>query len=138
MIKYLFYVVMSIRPKMFCMLINQMDFLAEYDEMHTILPKVAVSYKFLNLFRVVIKDGSEKRGLYWTTDIIDSKLSDEALIAIKTFLKAKKAALIKGVEKDHAKILWFFYQKLLELGAFDITIRGEIRAYLDLCQYILL
>jgi hypothetical protein len=115
-----------------------MDFLAEYDEMHTIPPKIAVSYKFLNLFHVVIKDGSEKRGLYWTTDIVDSKLSDDALLAIKVFLKTKKASLLKGVDKEHSKILWFFYQKLLELGAFDITIRSEIRAYLDLCQYILL
>ena len=115
-----------------------MDFLAEYDEMLTFQPKIAVSYKFLNLFRVVLKDGEEKRGLYWSTDAVDSKLSDEALIAVRAFLKAKKAELLKGVDKDYARILWFLYQKLMELGAFDITVRTEIRAYLDLCQYILL
>ena len=113
-----------------------MDFLVEYDEMSTISPKSAVSYKFLSLFKVVMKDG--EKGLYWSTDQVDTKLSDEALVAIKDYLKAKKADLRKGLEKDYAKVLWFFYQKLLELGAFDITIRAEIRSYLDLCQYILL
>jgi hypothetical protein len=113
-----------------------MDFLAEYDEMATIPPKSAVSYKFLSLFRVVTT-GDEK-GLYWSTDAHDTKLSDEALNAAKAYLKAKKAELRKGVVKDYAKVLWFFYQKLLEIGAFDRTIRAEIRSYLDLCQYILL
>jgi hypothetical protein len=113
-----------------------MDFLAEYDEMTIIPPKSAVSYKFLSLFKVVLNDG--EKGLYWSRDIVDKTLSDEALVAIKNYLKAKKADLRKGLEKDYAKVLWFFYQKLLELGAFDITIRAEIRSYLDLCQYILL
>ena len=115
-----------------------MDFLAEYDEMTTIPPKSAVSYKFLSLFRVVLKDGEEPKGLYWSTDAHDTKLSDDALNAIRAYLKTKKADLRKGAEKEYARILWFFYQKLLEIGAFDRTIRAEIRSYLDLCQYILL
>jgi hypothetical protein len=114
----------------------QMDFLAEYDEMTTLPPKSAVSYKFLSLFRVVM--AGDEKGLYWSTDAHDAKLSDEALNSIKAYLKAKKADLRKGIDKDYARILWFFYQKLLEIGAFDRTIRAEIRSYLDLCQYILL
>jgi hypothetical protein len=68
-----------------------MDFLAEYDEMSTISPKSAVSYKFLSLFKVAMKDG--ERGLYWSTDQVDKKMSDEALVAIKEYLKAKKQIL---------------------------------------------
>lgn len=113
-----------------------MDFLAEYDEMVTIPPKSAVSYKFLSLFRVVT--AGDEKGLYWSTDAHDAKLSDEALAAIRAYLKTKKADLRKGADKDYARILWFFYQKLLEIGAFDRTIRAEIRSYLDLCQYILI
>jgi len=113
-----------------------MDFLAEYDEMAMIPPKSAVSYKFLSLFRVVT--AGDEKGLHWSTDAHDTRLSDEALEAIRLYLKAKKAGLRKGAEKDYAKVLWFFYQKLLEIGAFDRTIRAEIRSYLDLCQYILL
>ena len=116
-----------------------MDFLAEYDEMLTIPSKSAVAYKFMSLFRVVMKEGgAEPKGLYWSTDCVDTKLSDEVLGAIRAYLKVKRQDVLKGGEKEYAKILWFFYQKLLEVGAFDITIRGEIRAYLDLCQYIIL
>jgi hypothetical protein len=113
-----------------------MDFLEEFIEMETINPKVAVTYKFLDLFKVSLK---EDRGLYWGKDAVDKDLSDEELLAFKNYLKAKKAEIRKeGKVQPCSKILWFLYQKILEHGAFDINVRQEIRSYLDLCEYILL
>jgi hypothetical protein len=112
-----------------------MDFLEEFVEMETINPKVAVTYKFLDLFKVSLK---EDRGLYWGKQAVDKNLSDEELLAFKNYLKAKKAEIRKDGKAPCAKILWFLYQKLLEHGAFDINVRREIRSYLDLCEYILL
>lgn len=115
----------------------EMDFLAEFQEMDEIPNKVVVAYKFLNLFKVHIE--GEKRGLYWSVGHVDTKLSDEELLCFKNYLKAMKSQLKKEDKTlKHSKIIWFFYQKLLEVGAFDIVVRNEIRGFLDLCEYILL
>lgn len=113
-----------------------MDFLAEYDEMSSIPTKSAVAYKFLDLFKVYVE--GDKRGIHWSVGIVDTKQNDEVLIAFKTYLKAKKAQLRKGEKVNHGKIMWFLYEKLLEVGAFDIPTRNEIRGFLDLCEYIVL
>jgi len=116
-----------------------MDFLAEYDEMQTIPQNTAVAYKFLSLFKVVLKESeTEKRGLYWSSYSLDSRLSDEVLLAFKLYLKAKKAEIRKADPKTTCgKILWFFYQKLLEVGAFSMETRRDILNYMELCAYIL-
>lgn len=116
-----------------------MDFLEEYDEMNTIPANTAVSYKFLNLFKVVLTSSeTEKRGLHWSSISVDTKLSDEILVAIKTFLKVKKSELRKADPKTKCgTILWFFYQKLLEIGAFDMETRRDILQYMELCSYII-
>jgi hypothetical protein len=118
-----------------------MDFLEEYDEMYTIPSKIAVTYKFLQLFTVALEDtATVKRGLHFSTIAVDSNLSDEILLAFNAYLKAKKKQL-KKFDQDTincGKILWFFYQKLLEVGAFTAEVRTEIRGYMDLCEYIIL
>jgi len=115
-----------------------MDLLEEYAEMDKIPSKIAVTYSVFDLFRVQLKDSeSGKRGLYWSTTL-DSKLSDEVLIALKSFLKAKKSELKTCDTKINcSKLLWFFYQKLLELDAFTIETRRDILAYMDMCEYII-
>jgi hypothetical protein len=115
-----------------------MDFLAEYDEMETIPQNIAVAYKFLNLFKVVLTDSEkEKSGLYWSS-AVDSKLDTTVLVAIKAYLKVKKSELRKADPKAKpGKILWFLYQKLLEVDAFDSIIRRDILAYMELCAYII-
>ena len=116
-----------------------MDFLAEYDEKETIPQKTAVAYKFLSLFKVILADSDkEKRGLYWSSMSLDPNLSDEVLYAIKAYLKVKKNELRKADPKSKpGKMLWFFYQKLLEVGAFDSYTRRDILAYMELCAYII-
>ena len=116
-----------------------MDFLAEYEEMKTLKQNTAVTYKFLNLFRVVLKDSeTEKKGLHWSSIAIDDKLSDEVLQAFKAYLKDKKSELRKGeASAKCGTMLWFFYQKLLEVGAFTSEIRRDILNYMELCAYII-
>ena len=114
-----------------------MDLLAEYEEMNAIPPKVAVAYKFLSLFKVYIE--GDKRGLYWSTHSKDVMLSDDILIAFKTFLKEMRLRLKReDPTLKHSKIIWFFYQKIIEVGAFNLEVRNEIRGFLDLCEYIIL
>lgn len=112
-----------------------LDYLEEYEDMDSINPKVAVTYKFLALFKVHT-EGS-KRGLYWCHEV-DKDLPDDVLLALKAYLKEMRSRLKEELNVKHSKIIWFFYQKLLEVSAFDNQIRMEIRGYLDLCQYILL
>lgn len=120
-----------------------MDFLAEYDEMAAIESKIAVTYKFFHLFTVCMKDTDDnKRGFYFSKCAVDTKLSDEVLLAFRDYLKVKKALLKKSATDPKlpncGKMLWFFYQKILEVGAFTPEIRNEIRGYMDLCEYIIL
>jgi hypothetical protein len=118
-----------------------MDFLEEYDEMSTIPSKIAVTYKFFQLFTVALEDTpTTKRGMHFSTIATDSNLSDEILQAFGAYLKAKKRQLKRYDEAgvNCGKILWFFYQKLLEVGAFNASVRAEIREYMDLCEYIIL
>jgi hypothetical protein len=117
----------------------QMDFLAEYDELCNIPTKIGITYTLLSMFKVQLKDSDElKRGLHWP-GAIDSKLSDEFLIAFKGFLKAKRAELKKcDVKTNCGRIMWFIYSKLLEADAFDVETRRDIIAYMDICEYIIL
>ena len=114
-----------------------MDMLEEFQELDSIPNKVVIAYKFLNLFKVNLE--GDKRGLHWSVGHVDTKLSDEQLLCFKNYLKVMKSQLKKEEPTlKHSKIMWFFYEKLLELGAFDIQVRNEIRGFLDLCEYIIL
>ena len=130
---------MTKHSKVFSRSLYRMEFLQEYEEMNTIPQNTAVAYKFLSLFKVVLKETEEeKRGLYWSSISLDKKLDDETLINFKNYLKAKKSELRKADPSSKAgKMLWFFYQKLIEVGAFDTETRREILNYMELCAYII-
>ena len=116
-----------------------MDFLTEYNDVGTLPTKAAVAYMFLDLFKVQMKPSeTSKRGLHWCLKAVETDLSDECLSSFKGYLKEKKAELRKGETKDCAKIVWFFYHKLLENDAFDYQTRQDIISYMDICQYIIL
>lgn len=114
-----------------------MDFVADYEEMCKIPSKIAVTYSFFDLFKVQLKDsGDVAKGFYWP-GAVDTKLSDDALNAFKAYLKAKKSELKRcDTSVNCGKMMWFFYQKLLELNAFDVVTRRDILAYMDICEYI--
>ena len=123
-----------------------MDMNAEYDALSEVHPKIAVAFMFFDLFKVSLKDAELKRGLHWSSCAVDDKLSDEQLLSIRGFLKARKAELRTNIANKgqndmvgkYGKMLWFFYHKILELNIFSVEIRREIRSYLDICEYILL
>jgi hypothetical protein len=116
-----------------------MDFLAEYDEMNKIPSKIAVTYSFFDLFKVQLKDSPERaRGIHWP-GATDSRLTDNVLQAFKAYIKAKKAELkLCDTKSNCGKMLWFFYQKLLEFDVFTVETRRDILSYMDICEYIIL
>jgi hypothetical protein len=115
-----------------------MDFIEEYNEMSAIPIKIAVTYKFFELFRVSLKDSD--RGIHWSTCAVDTKQSDEVLEAFKAYIKTQRSQLKKCDvgNTNCGKMLWFFYQKLLEFNVFDADIRREILKFMEVCEYIIL
>jgi hypothetical protein len=113
------------------------DFLAEYNEMNVIPSKIAITYAFFDLFKVVMKTTEESgRGFYWCSSAVDARISDEVLVAFKAYIKAQKQQLkkcdVKGT--NCGKMLWFFYHKLLEHNVFTVEVRRDILAYMDMCE----
>jgi hypothetical protein len=120
-----------------------MDFAEEYDAMSEVPLRVAITYKCLELFKVVTKDGEQKRGIYFGKTVYDSSPRNDFLEAMKTFIKNKKAALRNCAatpvsNNECVKIIWFLYHKLLEHGIFTDVERRDIVSYLDICEYVVL
>ena len=121
-----------------------MNFTEEYDAMNEVTVRVAITYKCLELFKVVTKDGDQKRGIYFGKTIYDSSPSQELLEALKAFIKDKKAFLrnsansAKATNNECVKIIWFLYHKLIEHGIFTDVERRDIVSYLDICEYVVL
>lgn len=95
-------------------------------------------YKFFDLFRVNLGDSKEDgmtKGLHYAKQASDASLTDEQLRIIKTYLKQQKSWIRKEQKNaDRAECrrrLWFFCQKLIELGAFDRTTRRDINTWMD-------
>jgi len=114
-----------------------LDFVEEYNEMNVVPSKIAITYAFFDLFKVVMKTTEEsKRGLYWCSSAVDTKLPDDILGAFKGYIKAQRQQLkkcdVKGT--NCGKILWFFYHKLLEYDVFTMEQRRDILAYMDMCE----
>ena len=118
-----------------------MNFTEEYDAMNEVTVRLAITYKCLELFKVVTKDGDQKRGIYFGKTIYDSSLSQELLESLKAFIKDKKTFLrnsAKATNNECVKIIWFLYHKLIEHGIFTDVERRDIVSYLDICEYVVL
>jgi hypothetical protein len=118
-----------------------MDFLTELQETAEIPNHIAVPYKFFDLFKVLTKDSEDGvKGMYWGKDTVDTKLTDDELSAFKAYIKATRSELRKGElnASQCNKRLWFFFQKLLQVSAFTLEVRNEIRGFMDICEYIIL
>lgn len=106
-----------------------MDLLAEYDEFAKLPAHTAVTYKFFSLFRVA--DGN----LQWRG--VPTPISPEAADALKAFLRAQRSALKGGVTaSDCSRRMWFWYQKLLELGLFDQATLDAILRWMEICELV--
>lgn len=118
-----------------------MDLQAEYDDFLTGLgDHGAAFYKFFDLFKISLGDAPEEgitRGLHYGKQASDSSLSDEQLRALKTFMKSQKTWVRKqqkGADKAECRRrMWFWVQKLIELGAFDRPTRRDITFWMDTC-----
>lgn len=128
-----------------------MDLQAEYDDiLHSLGDSGAATYKFFDLFRICLgddprptsskgEDGSSRephtRGLHYGKQATDASLSDAELRALKSFLKAQRSWLRKeqaAVNKAECRRrMWFWTQKLIELGAFDRPTRRDITYWMD-------
>lgn len=116
-----------------------MDLQAEFDDFIGGLGDHGTAfYKFFDLFRISLGDAPEEgitRGLHYGKQSSDSSLSDEQLKALKTYMKAQKSWVRKQQKAaDKAECrrrMWFWVQKLIELGAFDRATRRDITYWMD-------
>jgi hypothetical protein len=116
-----------------------MDLDAEYKEYFQGLGDHGTAfYKFFDLFRINLGDAKEEgmsRGLHYGKQASDSSLSDEVLRALKTYLKTQRSWIRKQEKTaDHVECrrrMWFWCQKLIEVGAFDRYIRRDICVWMD-------
>jgi hypothetical protein len=110
---------------------TRMDLLAEYEEMKQIPLHTGITYKFFSMFKV---DGDT---LYW--GVAPAPLEEEVRGPIKACLKAQRAALREGslTKSECSRRLWFWGQKVLEMGLFRDEIRAEIIKWTEICELVL-
>jgi hypothetical protein len=125
-----------------------MDLQAEYKDFFEGLGDVGTyTYKFFDLFRVNLGNGEgehgEKlvKGLHWSKDASEEELTDEQLRELKSYLKQQKSWLRKEQKAvkhtECRRRMWFFLQKLLELGAFTRGERREMILWMDNMNFLL-
>jgi hypothetical protein len=124
-----------------------MDLQAEYKDFFEGLGTVGTyTYKFFDLFKVNLGDGVDNdgnklvKGLHWSKDCSEEELPDEQLKELKAYLKQVKSWIRKEQQtikaNDCRKKMWFFMQKLLELGAFTRGERREMILWMDNFNFI--
>lgn len=124
-----------------------MDLQAEYKDFFEGLGEVGTfTYKFFDLFRVNLGNGEDEqgnklvKGLHWSKDTSDETLTDEQLKELKSYLKQQKSWIRKEQTRISAsecrRRMWFFVQKLLEMGAFTRGERREIILWMDHLNYL--
>ncbi len=114
-----------------------MDFLDEYSDFRAIPRNTAITYKFFDLFKV-----SKGENGYYTISwgkVAKCDVNVNEGDAIKAFLKATKAGLREGEydASECSRRMWFFYNKLIEIGAFKTEERMEILKWMDVCQWVI-
>ncbi len=128
--------------KLFHLYLFSMDLQAEYDDfLGGLGDHGAAFYKFFDLFKVNLGDSQEDgmtKGLHYGKQASDASLSDEQLRALKTYLKSQRS-WVRKLQKDADKTecrrrMWFWTQKLIELGAFDRPTRRDITYWMDVCM----
>ncbi len=128
-----------------------MEFQAEYKDFFEGLGDVGTyTYKFFDLFKVNLGNGVDDsstkgnklvKGLHWSKDCSDEELTDDQLKELKTYLKQVKSWIRKEQRSvkasDCRRKMWFFMQKLLEMGAFTRGERREIILWMDNFNFLI-
>lgn len=124
-----------------------MDFQAEYNDFFEGLGSVGTyTYKFFDLFKLNLGNGEDEKGnklvkgLHWSKDASEEELTDEQLKELKTYLKQVKSWIRKEQKNikpnECRRKMWFFLQKLLEMGAFTRGERREMILWMDNFNFI--
>ena len=121
-----------------------MDFLEELEDMKTIPHHLAITFKFFSLFKVSLnknEDADAAGVLTWAQTAEETHLSRDVLVAMREFLKAQRQA-VKNMTNppkkgDCSRAMWFWFQKLLEHGAFDTDTRTLILRWMEICELII-
>ena len=110
-----------------------MDFIAEYAESKKLPIHIAVTYKFFSLFKV----DTDAKTLAWTTHT--TPINPDVALAAKLFLKDRRAVFKQGAvnKSECSRSMWFWYQKILDVGAFTHEVRLEILRWMEICELII-
>jgi hypothetical protein len=111
-----------------------MDFLAEYDEVKKIPTPTAIGYKFFSNFKVA------DNCLLWAG--FSTPLEEDVREPVKQFLKEQRKQIRDGTlnASEVARRMWFWFQKILDLGLFVGNAsegRAQILKWMEVCQFIL-
>lgn len=119
-----------------------MDLQAEYDDfLNGLGDHGAAFFKFFELFKINLGDAPEEgmtKGLHYAKQATDSSLTEDELRALKTYLKSQRSWIRKHKKEaekaECRRRMWFWTQKLIELGAFDRPTRRDITYWMDVCM----
>ena len=125
-----------------------MDLQAEYKDFFDGLGDVGTyTYKFFDLFKINLGNGEDEKGnklvkgLHWGKDTSDEELTDDQLKELKNYLKQQKSWIRKEQRNIKAsecrRRMWFFLQKLMEIGAFTRGERREIILWMDNFNFLI-
>lgn len=125
-----------------------MDLQAEYKDFFEGLGDIGTyTYKFFDLFKVNLGNGEDEKGnklvkgLHWSKDASEEELTDEQLKELKAYLKQVKSWLRKEQKQvkssECRRKMWFFLQKLLEMGAFTRGERREMILWMDNFNFLI-
>ncbi len=111
-----------------------LDLLAEYQEVKKIPTPTAIGYKFFSNFKV------EGEHLFWSG--FSTFLKDDVREPVKQFLKEQRKQIRDGTlpGSEVARRMWFWFQKILDLGLFVGNAsegRAQILKWIEVCQFIL-
>lgn len=122
---------------------DKLDLAGEYKDLQSELGDTAgAAYKFFSLFKVVLEESKDSEpGLHWLAGFdkqVWDELEDDDLRDLRRYLKETKAFLReKNKNVDPAECrrkMWFWVQKLMELAAFERSVRREIILWMDICD----
>lgn len=114
-----------------------MDFVKEQEDLEEALSThCGATYAFFKLFQVQLDSKADSTGIQWSRGLWDSTLSSDVLLALRSYLKNIRRKLQENTmtPTECRQSMWFWCQKLLELGAFDRSARREILHWADVCN----
>lgn len=118
---------------------NQLTLLEEYDAIFEELgDHGAAFWKFFDLFRIVLEDSAEAKGISYAKDAFWTFASEEQLRDLRSFLKEQRKWIKKegklASPLECRRRMWFWCSRLKEWGIFDMKTRHEINYWMDTCD----